>query len=116
MDGLNRSHDILRWDRILDIVNGSPDKTPTGHHNLHPFFNVVVDFFRGAEWQYPLRINAAAQKVIRSPNDVFSHSGSIPAAEVWTGLRISMPARIMGSIRLGMLPQQCLATFHDVWV
>jgi len=55
------------------------------------------------------------QKVICDPNSCFSQAGSIPAAEVCTGLRMSRPDSISMGMILVTEPQVCCQIFQFVF-
>lgn len=72
----------------------------TGRKNLEPLPDVFPDLLRRRSAQHFLGVAPAAQNTILPPNSLFSLAGSIFAAEVWTGFKISMPASMKWGIRL----------------
>ena len=63
----------------------------------------------------PWQSQLPPQNTSRSPNSAFNRRGSIPAAEVCTGFRMSKPQAMNSGMSGRTAPQECLKVFQHVW-
>ncbi len=95
-------------------MNGVEYETAAGSKYPYSLGYLVYHLLPGAEGKCLLGIYPAPQKTSLLPNCALSHAGSMPAAEVCTGLRISRWVSMsIGIIRVTD-PQVCCQVFHDV--
>jgi len=81
------------------VVHLVKNVAAAGLENLQPLLHVSPHVFGRGGAQHLLGIAPAAQNTRRWPNSFFRRAGSMLAAEVWTGLRMSTPASMKWGIR-----------------
>ena len=92
--GRQHGLDVLDGDVLLDVVHLGEDVTAVDRvERFEVVADVFADLFGRAQRQRLLGL-AAPQKTMRPPKSRMRRSGSMLAAEICTGFRMSMPASI----------------------
>jgi len=116
-DGVEHGHDVADRDIGLDVMDGIENEAAALAERFAPMQDLSPDLSRRPEGERLLRIHAA-QKTTSLPNSALSFSASMPAAETWTGLRMSNPHSINDGIKVLTAPHECLKVFQVVclWI
>lgn len=95
-------------------MDGVEDESAAPAEDLAPLQDLGPDLLRGAEGQGLLGVDAAAPKTMSRPYFSLRIRASMPAAETWTGLRMSKPLSMKDGMSVSTAPQECLKVFQAV--
>jgi len=110
-EGFAHGEDVGGRDVGLDVVDGVEDPSPAGRERFDVAADVVADLVGRAVRENVLGLDASAPEADVGAEVLFRAAGSIPAAEMWAGFRMSTPT----SMKSGMIgrtdPQEWKKSF-----
>jgi len=96
-------------------VDGVEDEAAVAAEDLAALEDLGPDLLRRPEGQAFWVSTPPPQNTMSRPNSAFSLRASMPAAESWTGLRMSKPLSMKAGMSEATAPQECLKVFQAVW-